>query len=197
MCVRRQNEHGLRAGETGDRSEWHQTDLANFANLRTASRSSGIASTFSALASAKREWCIAASRISASPIDANDSNAFCSRPATSMAPAPSRAIAVKASSNMSRKDIFGTSTRSHSGIRVSPSSIGSLQIAKSRTNVPIMPIAVPGSLTAGDNARLAISERTIRPNRGSSSNCLSLPIINARSICFASISDKSPESAVT
>ena len=112
-------------------------------------------------------------------------------------PAPSRAIAVKASSNRSSIESAGTSTRSQSGARISPSSVGSAQSAKRRTKRPMMSIAVPGSLTAGDSARLAISERTMSPKRGSSSNFRSSAIGNARVIGSVSSSAASPESART
>lgn len=44
--------------------------------------------------------------------------------------------------------------------------------------------AVPGLLTADNNPRLAISERTIRPNRGSSSNCRNEPTYFFSVHCF-------------
>ena len=43
-------------------------------------------------------------------------------------------------------------------------------------------IAVPWSLTDGDNARDAISASTIKPKRGSASKDLASPIVNASTI---------------
>ena len=74
---------------------------------------------------------------------------------------------------------------------------GSLHMANSRTSVPMTSIAVPGSLTAGESARLAISESTISPNRGSSSKTRASPIRNAFAIDPRSIPDVSPDSVWT
>ncbi len=70
-----------------------------------------------------------------------------------------------------------TSTRS-SDSAPGPSA-GIASRAMTRTNDRTMSIAVPGSFTAGLNARLPISESTINPKHGSSSNVRDRPTRNA------------------
>ena len=68
---------------------------ANLATSRTAVRSSGTISAFSARTSARRACRRALSRIAASSDAASDSRALSSRTTTSTVPAPSRAIRQK------------------------------------------------------------------------------------------------------
>ena len=71
------------------------------------------------------------------------------------------------------------------------------QAAKSLTNVPRISMAVPGSLTAGERARPAISESTTSPNRGSSSKVRSSPMRNAPAIRVGSKVFLEPGSTIT
>lgn len=68
--------------------------------------------TRSERASAIRECFLAAATIPVSPVSARAQKAFCSLIETSTIPAPSRSIAVKASSNTSSTNSFGTEPRS-------------------------------------------------------------------------------------
>jgi len=113
---------------------------------------------------ANRECRAASIRNRGSGRAASAAKAFCNRTWTSTRDALSRAMGLKTSSNSSPS--FTEFIRTF-GYRTASRPVGSLQIVSSRTLLPMTSIAVPGSLTAGDSARCAISASTDIPNRGS------------------------------
>ena len=150
-------------GETGER--------ADALPLR------GQRSSASASASASRAcWRTAMARDS-SPNDEIASSALNSRHITSIDPAPSRAIAVKASSTSDEASSAGTCTRGWRGGAVGEAGRVWHHRSKTRTSRPTTSMAVPGSFIAGDSARPAISESTTSPKRGSPSNVRARPMV--------------------
>ena len=169
---------------------WSPGPPDHCADFDTASMSSPSVSSDSARFSKSLEWRSAAALMSSFSDDASDASAFCSRTWTSTVPSPSRAIGEKASSNMSSILISGISSGSKRGL---PSSLPSVEAephsVNSRRNLPMMSMAVPASLTAGDSARLAISDSAFNPKRGSSSYTLLSPTWKASVSADGSMSE--------